>query len=78
MDISIILPLKSLKSSIHVNETYSEGSLSQNVDIGLSIFFIGSRRWRNHFKISHVRNIDPCITCYMSLDEEKSKLLFDV
>ena len=28
---------------------------------------------KNHFKISHFRNINPFVTCYMSLDGKKIK-----
>ena len=35
-------------------------------------------QWKNHFNISHFRNINPSVTCYMLLDREKSRLLFDV
>ena len=44
MDISLIVPLKSLNFSIHFGETQMEGNVSQNVQ-DLSFCFIVCRRW---------------------------------
>ena len=41
MNISLIVPVKYF--SIHVDETHLEGSMSQNVDRGLSFWFIVCR-----------------------------------
>ena len=40
MDISLIMALICMKSCIHNPEICFEGSLSQNVDIGLSFFVL--------------------------------------
>ena len=45
MDISLIIPFRILIFFVYVWKTYSEGSMSQNVDIGLSFCFIVCRRW---------------------------------
>ena len=42
------------------------------------ILMFKKEKWKNHFKISHFRNINPLVTCYMSLDGDKSRLLFNV
>ena len=43
MDISFIMALRWMTFSIHVYETYYEGSVSQNFDIYLSFYFIVCR-----------------------------------
>ena len=44
MDISLIITLIFLRTCIHVAEVYLEGSVSQNVDVGFSFFFMLCRR----------------------------------
>ena len=45
MDISLTMAFIFLKTCIHVAEVCLEGSVSQNVDIGLSFCFMLCRRW---------------------------------
>ena len=42
-DISLNMILRCLKMAIHVHETHSEGRVSQNFDIGLSLNFIACK-----------------------------------
>ena len=44
-DISVIMALVFLKISIHITKVSLEGSVSQNVDIGLSFCFMLCKRW---------------------------------
>ena len=44
MDISLTNALIGLKTCIHTAETYFEGRVSQNFDLGLSFCFIVCRR----------------------------------
>ena len=55
MDISLIIPLKCLKFSIHVCEIQMEGTVSQNYDKDLSFCFIVCRRW--HFAKKYIEKI---------------------
>ena len=48
MDISLIIAPISLKSCMCIAETYMEGSVSQNSDLGLSFCFMQCRR--RHFE----------------------------
>ena len=45
MDISLIMSFKILKFVVYVGKTYSEGSVSQNFDIGFSFCLIVCRKW---------------------------------
>ena len=50
--ISVIIPLLFLKSSIHAVETYLEGSMSQNCNVGLSFSFIVCRSFAKITKVT--------------------------
>ena len=47
MDISLIMKLTIMKIAIHAAETPREGSLYQNIDIGLRFCFILCRKMPN-------------------------------
>ena len=37
-----------------------------------------NENWKNHFKISHFRNKNHVVKCYIPLDREKFRLLLNV